>query len=749
MQWIYKQTSPQFRGEVLLCGTARVRSFTNKTTMKRILYVLGISFLLPTLFTLPARAQESPQIYITEINWAGSELSTADEWIELYNAGSTSVDVSGWVLTEAAPSRGALGIDEGVVIEPGDVLLVSNYPLGHEKTTLLVEPDLVTASVSIPNTSLHMQLQDLNGTVVDEAKFPSKHVAGSTNPVASAFRDLATDTWHTSTANYGLDSSTQLGTPGAIESLSVAPTTPDEEPLPEEEQEESEDSTVAPESELSLEEIALLCQNYIKQTNTNDEENVEVDEHNPQDEEEPVVEEDEDLEESTPEEKSVEPEETEEGIQYVHGALLINEFVSNPNTEDEEWIELFNPHDTTVELAGWYVRDASLKATVLPETTLSGYGFYIIEKPKGVLNNDTDVIELLAPDGTLIDSVTYGTDDVPAPKKGESVSRGTDGDWYVTSEPTKGGVNDNIVYATLLPEEQEEGEQEAETQDESEDEEEKMGLNNALNNSTKKLPTTAKNVTAIAKKIASPTVSLASAPKTSSATNHSQVTLTGVITAPPGLFGKQIAFMDSKQLFFYNAEWPELNIGDTVSITGTLSESRGEPRIKIASENDIQITGSSTLTARVIDHYSELSSVPEGTLVQISGTVHSRKGKDLTLEHAGTKTVVVAHENTGVSWSQIKATELEITGIVRHIDGTAKVYPRSLNDIQEPEMQIAATAETYESAGGITTKTTVSILPYVGGALATLTAGALGFWHLRYRDTQFTSPFKHSSSNAL
>jgi len=38
---------------------------------------------------------------INQVAWSGMKASASDEWIELYNPGVTTVDLSGWSLSDA------------------------------------------------------------------------------------------------------------------------------------------------------------------------------------------------------------------------------------------------------------------------------------------------------------------------------------------------------------------------------------------------------------------------------------------------------------------------------------------------------------------------------------------------------------------------------------------------------------------------------------------------------------------------
>ncbi len=175
-------------------------------------------------------------------------------------------------------------------------------------------------------------------------------------------------------------------------------------------------------------------------------------------------------EEETPSEEEVaeeevesEPEEaaqeesgptTETIKHYSAGTLLINELVSNPDVEDE-WVELYNNSTELLNLSGWTLEDGNEVATEL-SGEIAPYTFYIVEKPKGRLNNSGDHVLLKDGTGAPIDRVTYGSwddgnphDNAPAAKDPFSLARKQDGldsnldgfDFDVTEIPTKGLPN--------------------------------------------------------------------------------------------------------------------------------------------------------------------------------------------------------------------------------------------------------------------------------------------------------------------
>lgn len=142
-------------------------------------------------------------------------------------------------------------------------------------------------------------------------------------------------------------------------------------------------------------------------------------------------------------------------VVYPTGVIIINEFVSDPTDAEEEWIELFNKSDVSIDVSGWNIQEGSETKTILSGTLLPK-GFLVIEKPKGNLNNSGDRIILFDQSGNKMDQVTYGNwqdgfleDNAEAPKDPESAARkfdGTDsnndqGDFTITNTPTKGKPN--------------------------------------------------------------------------------------------------------------------------------------------------------------------------------------------------------------------------------------------------------------------------------------------------------------------
>jgi hypothetical protein len=88
-------------------------------------------------------------VLINEIAWMGSGDDANNEWLELYNSGSASISLDGWVLTDGntldIPLVGTLGAGNYAVLErtddgsaPGAAFLVYTGALGNDGRTLVL-----------------------------------------------------------------------------------------------------------------------------------------------------------------------------------------------------------------------------------------------------------------------------------------------------------------------------------------------------------------------------------------------------------------------------------------------------------------------------------------------------------------------------------------------------------------------------------------------------------------------------------
>ena len=174
----------------------------------------------------------SAHVVISEVMWMGSDLSTADEWVELTSAqtGSGISDVQelgGWVLTvlnSKGEEKTLFIFPAGANIGSGQYVLVGNYAAAHSR--LAVEPDFTTTAMTLPNTKLLLRLYDASGTLIDTADdgvgepFAGENASG-TGSRRSMERFILSDSggekgnWASASTFLGFDDGAPLyGTPG-------------------------------------------------------------------------------------------------------------------------------------------------------------------------------------------------------------------------------------------------------------------------------------------------------------------------------------------------------------------------------------------------------------------------------------------------------------------------------------------------------------------------------------------------------
>lgn len=122
--------------------------------------------------------------------------------------------------------------------------------------------------------------------------------------------------------------------------------------------------------------------------------------------------------------------------------IFINELLPSAQGADEEneWIELYNLNDFSVDLAGWKIQDSvGTKTTyIIPEgKTILANGYLVFSRPETqiTLNNEQDTISLLTPSDKAVDSVSY-----PKATLNQSYSK-TLSSWQWSTTVTPGSKN--------------------------------------------------------------------------------------------------------------------------------------------------------------------------------------------------------------------------------------------------------------------------------------------------------------------
>lgn len=138
---------------------------------------------------------------------------------------------------------------------------------------------------------------------------------------------------------------------------------------------------------------------------------------------------------------------TQAPIIYPSG-VFINEILPSPQGADEEneWVELYNTNNFTVDLSNWKLKDSegTITTYAIPlNTKILANSFLVFKRPdtKISLNNSGDTLNLILPNNKLIDSVSF----TKAPLN-QSYNK-INSNWIWNTNLTKGMPN--IVLADL------------------------------------------------------------------------------------------------------------------------------------------------------------------------------------------------------------------------------------------------------------------------------------------------------------
>ena len=137
-------------------------------------FVITFSIALPAPEPEPEPLPFQTIIAINEIAWMGSEVSTNNEWMELFNLTDQTVDLSGWQLTSA---DGTPAILLSTSISAHDFYLLERT---DDDSVPGVSADQIYTG-ALGNSGEHMYLYDGSGNIADEVDCMADWFAGDNN----------------------------------------------------------------------------------------------------------------------------------------------------------------------------------------------------------------------------------------------------------------------------------------------------------------------------------------------------------------------------------------------------------------------------------------------------------------------------------------------------------------------------------------------------------------------------------------
>jgi hypothetical protein len=390
-------------------------------------------------------------------------------------------------------------------------------------------------------------------------------------------------------------------------------------------------------------------------------------------------------------------------------------------------------------LAGWQIQDNSKKkykisAKDFSSTIIQPNEFLVLErKISGLaLNNDKETIKLISPEDKTIQTVKYSEDEnVP---ENTSFARNENNDFFWSTTPTKNQeniitkLNHEPIIDINCPKEvlvneiitcdasdsydleddaltfvwqiESQSYQDVITQHQFKQKgtfEITLTISDGQAQIMEKQKIKITDLQETAKTVNSATVKTTktSSPKTNYFINTeiskvkgfeigTKVKTKGVVSVLPQTFGKTIMYLAGSgiQLYLSKANWPNLKIGDLLEVSGTLSESLGEKRIKLATNQDIKIISNEKPPEPKIIKISEIGEGLEGYLVQIAGKLIEKNGQKFYVQDETGEAAVYLKQNAKITKTNYtEGDNLQITGIVSQNNDLYQILPRSDADL--------------------------------------------------------------------
>lgn len=123
--------------------------------------------------------------------------------------------------------------------------------------------------------------------------------------------------------------------------------------------------------------------------------------------------------------------------------IKLSEIYASPESGENEWVELYNDNDHSVDLNGWYIQDNAGTYKEIKDFSIGNKTYAYFAFGSGYLNNIGDTVTLLNSNKQIKDSLPAA---YPNLNKDQSWAR-VGSDWCITS-PSKGEVNNNCSNET-------------------------------------------------------------------------------------------------------------------------------------------------------------------------------------------------------------------------------------------------------------------------------------------------------------
>ena len=351
--------------------------------------------------------------------------------------------------------------------------------------------------------------------------------------------------------------------------------------------------------------------------------------------------------------------------------LVINEVLPNPkgNDSENEFIEIYNPGGSAVNLSGFYVDDAEGGSTPykIPDGTVIEAGGYLVfysRDSKLTLNNTGDSARLLYPDKSLLIGKDFGK----SPKEDWSYARKADGNYEWTTEPTPGEENEIVVEVEETPTPSPTASPKPSatpkpTKVPKVSPTPKGRVTTSDSAVTKNYTVRQKIQPKVAGEQTAKIVAIADLPKQETG---QLVKITGTV-AQLNIFDTRLIYLSGSGvgIFLVSGEYPALSLGDEITVTGILAKPDKELFVSVVSPKDIKKGENISPPSPHSVEMSEINDGLIGRLIKTDGVVDNYENKTLVIKKGDKKITVMVNQDFG----DIEiGKSVTVTGIVS--DGT-------------------------------------------------------------------------------
>lgn len=169
-----------------------------------------------------------PRVVFSEIAWMGTQASSADEWMELFNVGTTTADMAGWKIQDG---DGNTVVSLSGIIDLGAYFLIERT---DQQTVKDIEAQITSpfGGSGLSNGGEKLILFDNNNNVIDSLDCSGGWFVGEASPGYKSMERKSASTDSNYPANWGInngiirngmDAAGNLinGTPGARNSVAI------------------------------------------------------------------------------------------------------------------------------------------------------------------------------------------------------------------------------------------------------------------------------------------------------------------------------------------------------------------------------------------------------------------------------------------------------------------------------------------------------------------------------------------------